>query len=238
MMIIKINLKEAFRDAAEAMGTGKSWPQISNEYDRLEKIYKARAYHNFNHIAYCVQLLDDFTKNKISKTVNTKTMLSDRAKQNITLALFYHDVVLGEGGVEASAEEAKKFLSGAKAERVTEIIPLILATKHFENSGDSDSKNSDSQNEVKLTQVQKVMKDLDLSILGSDVSTYKNYTANVRKEYSAFSDAEFSEKRAALIAKFLHGTIYTTAVFSEAFEKNAKQNLSAELESLLKQTHL
>ncbi|GHT50570.1 hypothetical protein FACS1894102_6180 [Spirochaetia bacterium] len=221
MITKKIILKEAFKEAAETMGTGKNWPQISNEYDKLEQVYNERAYHNFDHIEYCVQMLDDFVRNKISQTVNTKTMLNDEGKQNITIALFYHDAVLGEGGEESSVDVAKRFLSGAKADRIAQIASYILATKH-----------SVPASEAKLTSIQKIVRDLDLGILGSDAATYKNYTAKVRKEYSALSDIEFAEKRAALLEKFLSGPIYMNAVFSEAFEKAAKQNLHSELETL------
>ncbi|GMO34532.1 MAG: hypothetical protein Ta2F_10700 [Termitinemataceae bacterium] len=221
MVTKKIVLKEAFRDAAEDMGTGKIWPQISTEYDRLEKIYKERAYHNFGHIEYCVQMLNDFTENKISKTVNTKTMLNDEWKQNITFALFYHDLVLGAGGQEESAKVVKTFLAGAKAERVEQIVSCILATDYAAPAAD-----------VKLTSFQKITRDIDLSILGSDASTYKNYTAKVRKEYASIPDAEFAAKRAALIDTFLKGSVYATTVFSEIFEKSAKQNLRSELDAL------
>ncbi|KAF0696342.1 Aste57867_12901 [Aphanomyces stellatus] len=75
--------------------------------------------------------------------------------------------------------------------------------------------------------------DLDLAILGQSSPMYGVYSAQIRQEYIAYSDADFCNGRAAVLRAFLgRDTLYFTHTFQDIAEKVARANVSAELERL------
>lgn len=77
------------------------------------------------------------------------------------------------------------------------------------------------------------MLDLDLSILGADEIKYKQYSDDIRKEYSWVPENDYRQGRSGVLKKFLaKETIYYTDFFKEKLEKQARRNLLGELEGL------
>ncbi len=138
-------------------------------------------------------------------------------------AIFYHDIVydvLKDDNEEKSAELAKNQLSilGVKKETIEKVYKLIIETKTHQSSS--------IQNELFL--------DADIAILGCNKKNYKNYTSQIRKEYAVYSDASYNKGRKKILNSFLEkDTIYKSDHFHNKYEKQAKENMFIEYNSLI-----
>ena len=75
--------------------------------------------------------------------------------------------------------------------------------------------------------------DFDLSILGKDWETYKNYTQQVRQEYKIYPDFLYNPGRKKVLLHFLEReTLYFTESYKTQFENKARENIKRELETL------
>ena len=183
------------------------WGEIESQYST-----KKRYYHNLSHIYHMLNL---------AETVKTNI----RAYDDLSFAIWYHDIVYNVSkstNEEKSAEFAKNRLKLMKFdEKRSKIIQnMIISTKNHQIL------NSDNEDNAYLL-------DLDLSILGSDWDTYKLYAQNIRKEYGIYPDFMYKKGRKKVLRHFLERTsLYFTSVFHDQYERNARQNLSKELEML------
>ncbi|CAA6798337.1 MAG: Unknown protein, partial [uncultured Sulfurovum sp.] len=76
--------------------------------------------------------------------------------------------------------------------------------------------------------------DADLAMLGSSYTTYKNYANNVRKEYAIYNDTDYFFGRKKVLKAFLvKERIYETLHFYDKYEKQARDNILKEYNSLI-----
>lgn len=95
---------------------------------------------------------------------------------------------------------------------------MILATKLHEISQDNDTN---------------YFIDADLAILGRGQYEYQKYTEQIREEYSIYPDFMYNNGRKKALQHFLQmDAIYKTDYFFEKYEKQARLNISNELETL------
>ena len=168
---------------------------------------KCRYYHTLNHI-------QNLYHNALGQN------------ESIELAIFFHDLVYIPMKIpefptneEQSANYFREFLNETGLRGFEEVIDIILATiKHTPLSG--------TQNELEFL-------DLDLSILLSDDEEYMEYAANVRKEYSWYTEEEFKKGRKAVMEGFLkRENLFFTPRFREV-ERKARENISNEISTRL-----
>lgn len=77
------------------------------------------------------------------------------------------------------------------------------------------------------------MIDFDLAILGSPIARYNLYSELIRKEYRKVPTFLYKKGRKKMLKHFLEKPfIYSTSTFKILYEKQAKKNLQAELNSL------
>ena len=108
-------------------------------------------------------------------------------------------------------------LLNLKTEILSEIHKQIIATKTHEG------KDSDTQ----------YLLDFDLAILGQSETIYKTYTENIRQEYKLVPGFMYKKGRIKVLEHFiLKPFIYKTEEFIDSYEKQAKANLSNELNFL------
>ncbi len=143
--------------------------------------------------------------------------------QAFYLAIFYHDIVY-----DASRSD-NELQSWIYAENHLKNIPIppnemalikiyILATKSHELH---DNK------EINL------LLDLDLYTLGKPWNDYLNYTKEIRQEYSIYPDNLYFNGRFNVLTHFLNsGNIFKTKIFYDAFETQARLNLTTERDDL------
>ncbi len=182
-----------------------SFAELKAHYDESH-----RAYHTLRHLRECFDHLDSVRH------------LAERAAE-IELAIWFHDAVYDprhSDNEERSAVLAAEALIGAGADqRVMERIQnLILATKHTVIPTDPDAK---------------FLVDIDLAILGAEVSRFDEYEQQIRHEYAWVPEVTFRQGRSSILSHFLNRPqLYLTDWFAERFEQSARGNLGRSLQQL------
>lgn len=176
-------------------------------YRRLESLYAVppRRYHTLGHVEACLQVFDGF------RTLSLDADL-------VEFAIFLHDCVYDprrNDNERRSAETGEAMLAEIGAARFSQLVrELILATRH-EGAG--------------ATRDERLLMDVDLSVLGADVATYEQYAQAIRAEYGFASDEQFAAGRGAFIRMMLaRPTIYQTAELRAGLEARARANLARE----------
>lgn len=162
-----------------------------------------RAYHTAQHIDECLTQLD---------------LIRDRCEHpgEVELALWFHDAFYdpqSSGNERRSAEWAASAIesAGASAGVVERVRGLILITEHDAVPTSSD---------------EKLVVDIDLSILGAPRERFLEYEAQVRQEYSWVPDEIFQRERSKILQRFLdRSSIYFTDFFRDRLEAQARRNL-------------
>ncbi|MDF1739315.1 MAG: hypothetical protein P1U86_09155 [Verrucomicrobiales bacterium] len=186
----------------------ESWQRCEAELRRRYSS-QGRHYHTLQHIRNCLSKLDS-----VSHCHN---------REALKLAIWFHDAIydpLRTDNEEASAELADEWLASidASSQLREDVAGLIIATDHKTAPANDD---------------EKLIVDIDLSILGSSEIDYVRYAGNIRKEYAAFSDKDYTEGRKKVLRHFLDKpALYSIPLFSERFEAPARRNLERELKSL------
>ena len=169
-----------------------------------------RAYHTMQHIEEC---LGEFER---SRTLA-------RSPGLVGLALFYHDAIYdtrAQDNEEKSAELACRVLErlGAPAAVRDELRDQILVTRHAA---------------APITDDQKLVVDIDLSILGAAEPRFDEYERQVREEYSWVEEPFFRMVRAKFLQDFLvRPSIYNTSAYRDRLETKARANLSRSIAAL------
>ena len=181
------------------------WTEIETTYN-----HSKRHYHTLRHLE---QLLAELEAVK-SQIQNWNTLL---------FSVFYHDLVynpLRRDNEERSAAICEHRLQSMEipAQQIEACKKQILATRKHAGSGDRDTD---------------LFTDADLSILGKDETTYRQYAQAIRREYGLYPDMIYNPGRIEVIRHFLHmERIFKTEPFYSLYEKQARQNLQQELEEL------
>ena len=138
-----------------------------------------------------------------------------RDPEAVELAIWFHDAVhdpMARDNEEQSAALARRAGMGKHVE------DLILATRH---------------DRVPVGRDERILVDVDLSILGQPESRYDEYEERIRIEYRAVPEARFNAGRAAILRSFLERSwIYATDSFRERYEERARRNLGRSLQRL------
>ena len=185
---------------------------IQDAFEDLARHYaeKHRYYHTLCHVDTCLTLLDE-----------VGDLVSDPF--SLETAIWFHDVIynpLRNDNEAMSAAYAKRFLQSVKTpdHEIAKIERLILLTKHPSHP---------------ITEDEKYLIDIDLSILGAETALYDQYEKWIRQEYAHVSDAAFRKGRGNLLHAFLaQAYIYHTDYFRQKLEKRARENLEHALGKL------
>ncbi|WP_063890921.1 hypothetical protein [Thalassomonas viridans] len=171
---------------------------------------KHRHYHNVSHIQAVLGHLQQ-----------SRHLAADY--HAIAIALWFHDAVykvFSATNELDSADWAVKFLAenGASQAFSERVHALIMATVHDAAPSDND---------------EKLMVDIDLSILGSSPQTYALFESGVRKEYKLVPDFIYKKKRKAILSRFLEReSIYSHEHFYQQLEASARANISKAIQNL------
>lgn len=187
-------------------------PLINSLWQEIEKSYSGsnRHYHNLSHIEYMLEKAEQF-----------KSQIEDY--DTLLFSIFYHDIVYKATRKDnelKSAQLAEKRMMelGVPPEKIKKCFEQIVATQHHEPTEDNDTQ---------------YLLDIDMSILGEDSTTYKNYTEKVRREYSIYPNFLYHPGRKKVLQNFLRqDRIFQTEEFFEHFEKQARDNIKDEIDEL------
>ena len=181
------------------------WLEIFTKYSESK-----RHYHTIDHLEAMITELKE-----------VKDIISDW--DTTLLAAFYHDIIYkaSSNTNEAdSAKLAKKRLTEIRypVDKIEKCVAMILATKQHELSQDIDTN---------------YLIDADLAVLGKNAEEYQKYTEQIREEYTIYPDFMYASGRKKALQHFLQmETIYKTEYFINKYEKQARQNISNEIETL------
>jgi len=193
------------------------WNDVANtdgelEYSAIISAYeeKHRAYHNLEHVRDCLAQLDQIDLQS--------------SQCEIELALWYHDIVYNTRSSTNEEDSARKAVqdiknAGVKSSIIENVKRLILATKH---------------DSIPVIQNEKILVDIDLSILGRSPEKFHEYETKIRREYEWVPELVFREKRIEILQGFLNRRyIFLTTQFREKYESQARQNIISSI-ALLK----
>ncbi len=169
-----------------------------------------RAYHTLNHVSQC---LDEF---------DAARHLAEQPNQ-VEMALWFHDAIYdpqAKDNEQRSAELSRRVAKEAGLPEAfgREVTDLILATQHHEASKGTDAR---------------LLVDIDLSILGRPKDAFDEYETNIRREYHFVPRDRYRSARSAILRSFLdRPAIYSTDIFQQRYESQARANLKRSLSDL------
>ncbi len=197
-------LRRQWRQICERLGlAGDTMAVCEALHSRYTESW--RAYHNLAHIEDCLEILHlevDFGK-----------------WLDVEVAILFHDAVYVIGAAdneERSAELARTLLTsvGATPAFVANVVRLIRATDHRHTVHDDR---------------ERVICDIDLSILGRDPDSYYRYAAAICREVG-LPEREYAPHRQAFLRNMLaKERIFHTDRFVEKYEPAARTNMQREL---------
>ena len=181
----------------------KCWLEIEKAYSS-----KSRHYHNLDHL-----------ENMLVELEKVKTVIEDI--DSLLFSIFYHDIVYKATKSDNEYQSAllfEKRISKTSFSQIDKCKTQIELTKEHKSSMDADTN---------------FLLDIDLSILGKSPEVYKKYTEDIRKEYKIYPDFMYRKGRAKVLKSILElKAIFKTDFFKKAYEKQARANLTAELNHL------
>ncbi|MGH7351804.1 MAG: HD domain-containing protein [Candidatus Methylomirabilales bacterium] len=169
-----------------------------------------RKYHTLQHLDECFERLAEIKTEAVHP-------------EEVEFALWFHDAVYDtkrQDNEVKSADWARSTVLAANlhtavAERVH---ALVMATRH---------------NAVPSGTDERILVDVDLSILGAKPERFDEYDNQIREEYSWVPGIVFRSKRRAILKEFLaRPTIFSTQKFIDAYEVLARENLERSIEQL------
>lgn len=181
-----------------------------------------RHYHTLEHIADCLDQLMRFSFSPEATKLLTEPQMGFN-RIVLSLAIWFHDFIYDTKASDNEEQSAQKFkdlilaaTSDSEQVGMDDVIAhtskLILATKTHEGTHP-------------LTHL---MLDIDLSILGRSPEEFKEYDANIRKEYSWVLGPLYSMNRKKFMKRYYEkDRLFHTDFFHDKFERQAKENLKS-----------
>jgi pantetheine-phosphate adenylyltransferase len=167
---------------------------------------KDRYYHNLEHIVHCLQEML-WLQNNSNEKLNY---------EQICAAILAHDIVYGLKQDICDEVLSANLLLECLGVDFKFASNLVLATQH-------------SAKKKAYTLEEKIIRSIDLTILGQDNKLYQKYAENVRKEYGYMEDSVYIAGRKIVLEKFLaKEKIFEDNSFSH-YELMARQNIKQEL---------
>ena len=181
------------------------WKLIQKKYSS-----KNRYYHNLIHI-----------NSMLEKAKENIDEIKDY--DEVLFAIWFHNIIYkstSKNNEEKSADFAKSTLNKISNINIDKVCHLIISTKKHQIILTENDDNA-------------FLLDFDLSILGSDWSTYETYIRNIRKEYKVYPNFLYNPARKKVLQSFLNREqLYFTEKYQDLFEEKARVNLEKEIKIL------
>jgi len=201
-------LRQSWQRAWAALG---ATPE-AGLFERLVACYNEphRSYHTLQHLAECIE--------RLAVSLETAEQPGE-----VEVALWFHDAIYAvrrHDNEQQSANWAKAacLAGGASSEAAGRVFDLVMATRH---------------SALPETPDERLLVDVDLSILGAAPARFDEYERQVEEEYAWVPRWLFRRKRRAVLREFLdRSTIFTTERVREHLEARARENLQRSLARL------
>ncbi len=189
---------------------------VDEDYYELLRAYASpkRGHHNLRHIEDCLEKLASIGG------------FSAKDAAMMQLAIWYHDCVYDprspvneENSAQKLTEVMKRHGVAAKTRDLVE--SLIMNTK---------------PGWVAQTYNEKLIVDIDMSILGSDPATFRRYESGIAAEYSAYSRKLYCAGRVNFLRNLCERPrIFLTDLFHDHYEAQARANMEKLTEDLTRE---
>jgi len=184
-------------------------------YENIAKSYAeaTRYYHTLNHIEFCLNFFD--------KVIQDGCDFVDPF--SLELSIWFHDVIYKptrHDNEVRSAAYASEILAnlGVNKDKIGEIRNFIMLTKHPSKPGSND---------------EKLLVDIDLSILAADQVVYDKYENDISLEYAHLPRFLYKRGRKKFLKSLLKmDSIFFSSYFVQSYEEKAKNNLQRAIEML------
>ncbi|MDP8966231.1 MAG: N-methyl-D-aspartate receptor NMDAR2C subunit [Cyanobacteriota bacterium] len=196
----------------------KTWQQLGaasgseNLYERVSACYAEshRKYHTMQHLEECFSYFE---------------LIRDHAEHQaeVELAIWFHDAIYRVSSKDNEEKSAKwayaSTVSSSLPKEIGErVYSLILVTRH---------------NAVSVSRDAEVLVDVDLGILAAEPKRFDEYEVQVRAEYAWVPEPLYRRERRKVLQEFVNrASLYSTALFRERYEVQARKNLSRSLARL------
>lgn len=183
------------------------WESVLSHY-----MMPGRHYHDWRHIIEMLNMLSEVRHLANNPTaIETATLFHDRVYN-----VFRNDN-------ELVSKDVMRMMcqhTGLPEEFADEVDGQIMATKHNPNFSPK-------------TNDEKLLVDLDLTILGATTERFDEYEEGIRKEYAHVSDVDFAHGRSKILQGFLdRDRIFYTDYFHEKLGTRAEENLKRSIAKL------
>lgn len=217
-------LKKYIYDALMSYKSEENDVELFELWEKTRQAYfaKDRHYHNYEHIVHCLQELKWYEGN-VQKPNNYEM-------QQLTIAILGHDIVYAKKEDVSDEELSAQLVQNIWSNKNIDAVALIRTTDHL-------NKQTQSRNQLNFndSKIAKLMRSIDLAILGQEPNFYKEYTKNVRKEYEDYDDLQYFAGRAkvlrGLLDKLEKDELFEHNMFKH-YNEQAKINMEAELVDL------
>jgi predicted metal-dependent HD superfamily phosphohydrolase len=185
---------------------------VNQRWNELEKFYaeKHRAYHTMNHVVECLKEFD-----QVKHLVKNADAME--------MAVFYHDAVYAPEAKNNEEQSAKLLMAVAKDFRLD---------KKFSQASARLVRSTKIGAELKTFE-EKLLHDMDYSVLGQKWEVFQKYNQGIRKENAHYSPSDYKKERTAFLKSLLEKpAIFLTNVFQDKYEYTAISNVKKALKKL------
>ncbi len=202
-------LRASWRRMWSALGApGDGLPLMERLMDAWSE--PKRRYHTLQHLADCVAQLE-------------RHLDIAQHPGEVEFALWMHDAIYEMKGKDNELQSAfwaaKELQAIGRSQAVIDRVhALVMATCH---------------DALPRTPDERLLVDVDLSILGTSPARFDDYEAQVREEYAWVPGWVFRRKRSEILAQFLSREhLFNTGVFRNDLEAQARLNLQRSISML------
>lgn len=180
--------------------------QFNSMMLNVDEVYKKFHYHNWQHIAYC-----------LSEVYDNKNLINGKFYEDFMEAVLFHDFY-----DPANLPSNNEYLKYGKSMNFNFVMKLIAATNH-------------GKHDALVNKEEKLIHDIDLSVLAWKHNDYVKYMKNIQNEYIVEKCVDkllFKDGRIKFLEEMLNeDKIFELDIYSE---KQAKENMKFEFDELKK----
>jgi predicted metal-dependent HD superfamily phosphohydrolase len=167
-----------------------------------------RKYHTIQHLDECFDKLRELRADAVHP-------------EEIELALWFHDAIYDVRRQDNEARSAQLARSAIRAAGLPTAVAdrvhaMVMSTRHDAAPSGTD---------------ERILVDVDLSILGAAPERFDEYERQVREEYRWVPGPVFRARRRSILQGFLdRPTIFNTQAFIDAYEAQARANIERSMQ--------
>lgn len=179
----------------------------------------ARYYHGWNHISYMLNKWDDIK--------DEQRVYSPSAME---FAIFYHDAWYVPTANDNEYRSGKLFTIDFASHLPESIIARTTALIDKTKFPHEDINTTDTDFILEA----ELLRDIDLAILGSSSTEFRNYNESILREYHMYPQDIVIRKRCQMFKELLEHPIYKTPYFNKTYEIQSRTNLETYINAVEK----